>query len=97
MVNEEVYKWTVSPDSGYAVFVAESGTVKGSRIEVYVPSDCNDYWPNFPYVKELNMRVVTPGDAARFISQAIEQEWNSQKRGSPMVFDLVNGTIIRRR
>lgn len=30
-VNEEVYKWTVSPDSGYVVFVAESGVVRGSR------------------------------------------------------------------
>lgn len=97
MVNEEIYKWTVSPDSGYAVFVAESGTVKGSRMEVYVPSGCNDYWPNFPYVKELNMRVVTPGDAARFISQVSLQGWNPQKRGSPMVFDLVKETLIRRR
>lgn len=96
MVDEEVYKWTVSPDSGYAVFVAESGTIKGSRVEVIVPSYCNDYWPSFPYVKEHNMRVVTPGDAARFISQAILQGWEPQKRGSPMLFSLVNETIIRR-
>lgn len=66
-------------------------------MEVYVPSECNDYWPSFPYVKEHNLRVVTPGDAIRIISQAILQGWNPQKRDSPMVFDLVNETLIRRR
>ncbi|MNP70652.1 hypothetical protein D3C76_1669130 [compost metagenome] len=97
VVNEEVFKWTISPDSGYAVFVAESGIKKGSRIEVIIPSECSDYWTSFPNVGDLNMRVVKPADAARFIAQAIELGWEPLKSSEPMVFDLVGEVLILRK
>lgn len=97
VVKDEMYRWTVSPDSGFLVFVAEHGTIKGRRIEVYVRSEINHLWTNFPNTNEMNLKIIKPSDAAQFITQAIYLGWNPQQAGKPIVFDLKsNSTLIKR-
>jgi hypothetical protein len=32
IINDEIFRWAISPGSGYLVFVAEHETIKGQRI-----------------------------------------------------------------
>jgi hypothetical protein len=41
-INDDYFRWAISPGSGYLVLVAEHETAKGQRIEVYIESDINN-------------------------------------------------------
>ncbi|WP_163853630.1 hypothetical protein [Paenibacillus elgii] len=87
-VGNEPYRWVISAASkGHIVLIAEHGQEKGRKLQVYIESDINDYWVEFPYVDSLNLKIVTPKEVAAIISQAIEKGWNPKEKGSPMVFD----------
>lgn len=97
-IGEDNYRWVVSPDSGYVVFVAESADTPARKIEVYVDSDIDQMWVEFPHTESLNLKVIKPKDAASIISQAIEQGWNPAEKGKPLVFDyLKDGTVAARK
>lgn len=97
-IGEDNYRWVVSPDSGYVVFVAESADTPARKIEVYVDSDIDQMWVAFPYTESLNLKVLKPKDAVSIISQAIEQGWNPAEKGKPLVFDyLKDGTVAARK
>ncbi|MEW9700331.1 hypothetical protein [Paenibacillus sp. SI8] len=96
LIDNESYSWTISPDSGYIVFVAEHAQIKGSRIEVYITSDLNSYWTNFPNVNEMNIKIIKPHDAKKIINQALIKGWDPKAKGKPMVFDLEGEVIIKR-
>lgn len=96
-VNAEPYIWTLSPDSGFIVMVAEHAFVRGSRLEVYIQSDIDSVWVNFPHTEHLNQKIVRPKDAAHFITQAIELGWNPVEKGAPAVFELEDGDILKKR
>ena len=63
-VGEQNYRWAISPDSGYVVFVAESADTPARKIEVYVGSDINQMWVEFPNKEGSNFKVIKPKDAA---------------------------------
>ncbi|TXK71481.1 hypothetical protein [Paenibacillus sp. N3.4] len=92
-----MYRWTVSPDSGYLVFVTEHGKVKGRRIEIYVTSDINNLWGRFPDVNDMNLKVIKPRDVSHFITQAIHHGWDPKEAGKPIVFDLAGDTLLKRK
>ncbi|MCU6790650.1 hypothetical protein OB236_00785 [Paenibacillus sp. WQ 127069] len=94
--DNEMYRWTVSPDSGYLVFVAEHGIVRGKRIEVYVTSESNGFWTSFPDVNDMNLKVIKPSDVSQFITQAINHGWNPKEAGRPIAFDLSGDTLLKR-
>jgi hypothetical protein len=94
IVASETYRWTISPDDGYIVFIAEQEDFKGRRLQVYIDSDINKFWANFPDVKELNLKVIKPKDAESIISQAIEKGWNPKEKGSPIIFDLSEDLLL---
>ena len=94
VVGNETYRWTISPDSGFIVFVAEHVEVKGRRIEVYIDSYINDFWVNFPDVKDLNLKIIKPKNAESIISQAINKGWNPKEKGSPIIFDLAEDFLL---
>jgi len=96
VVENTTYRWVVSPDSGYGVFVAEKENIKGRKIEVYFDTDIDSFWIEFPNTEKLNLRLITPIDAASIISEAIKQGWNPEERGKPIVFDLDNDNLIKR-
>lgn len=96
VVGNSTFRWVVSPDSGYGVFVAEKENFKGRKIEVYFDTDVDSYWLEFPDVENLNLRVITPKDAASIISQALKLGWNPEERGKPLVFDLDDENLIKR-
>ncbi|KPV57477.1 hypothetical protein QJ48_22000 [Paenibacillus sp. A3] len=88
VVGNEPYRGVISAASkGYLVLIAEHGQEKGRKLQVYIESDINDYWVDFPYVDSLNLKIVTPKDVATIISHAIEQGWNPKEKRPPMVFD----------
>lgn len=86
-INGEIFRWVVSPGSGFLVFVLEHETIKGQRIEVYIESDTNDYWINFPYIENMNLRLVKPYVVRRMIVQAISLGWKYKETGRPIVFN----------
>ncbi|MCR8635337.1 hypothetical protein [Paenibacillus radicis (ex Xue et al. 2023)] len=96
LIDIESYNWTISPDSGYIVFVAEHAQIKGRRIEVYITSEVNSYWTNFPKVNEMNIKVIKPHDVKNIINQALIKGWDPKVKGKPMVFDLEGEFIIKR-
>jgi len=96
-VNEKNYRWTISHDSGYVVFVAESADTPARKIEVYVDSDIDQMWLEFPNKEGVNFKVIKPKDAASIIGQAIEIGWNPSEKGRPLVFDYLEGGSIAAR
>ncbi|MDS0526561.1 hypothetical protein NNC19_12790 [Clostridium sp. SHJSY1] len=94
VIGNKTYRWTISPDDGYIVFVAEQDDFKGRRLEVYIDSDINKLWRSFPCVKELNLKIIKPKDAEVIISQAINKGWNPEEKGSPIIFDLKQDFLL---
>lgn len=95
-IDQESYRWTISPDSGFIILVAEHAKVQGKRLEVYITSDINNYWVNFPEVNEMNIRVIKPNDVKSIISQALNQGWDPKEKGKPIRFDLEGHTLKKR-
>src|SRR5689334_22320284 len=90
------YFWLVGPNDGYNVFVAEKAGMKGRKIEVYFETDINRFWVEFPYVQDLNLKIIKPRDAETIIRQALKQGWNPDERGNPIVFDFKRETLIKK-
>ena len=83
------YRWVVSPDSGYNVFVAEQESVKGRKIEVYFPmSEEHDL--------EKSLKIIKPADAAIIVRSALSLGWNPEETGSPLVFDFLDNKLEKR-
>ncbi|MBH5320363.1 hypothetical protein I6N90_21455 [Paenibacillus sp. GSMTC-2017] len=93
VVRNEQYSWTVSPDSGYVITIAEHEIYKGRRLEVYIQSDIDSYWVNFPNTEHLNLKIIRPRDVEFFICQAIDQGWEPSVKGTPIVFDFDGGNL----
>lgn len=96
-VGDKDFRWAISPDSGYVVFVAERATEPARKIEIYVNSDIDRMWVEFPATDDLNLKVVKPKDAASMISQAIELGWDPAEKGKPLVFDYLESGAIELR
>lgn len=96
IVDKEEFRWTISPGSGYLIFVAEKEGVKGKKIEVYIDSEINYFWVKFPDVNDLNLKVIKPKDSASIIKQALTLDWHPEEKGKPIVFDLVSDKLIKR-
>lgn len=89
VVNNESYRWSVSPHLGGIVFVVEREAFKGRILKVYINSDINEMWVSFPYIQNLNLKVIKPKDVELIISQSLNKGWNPKEKGAPIVFDLV--------
>jgi len=61
-VRDDSYIWTVSPDSGYIILIVEHEVSRGNRLEVYIDSDIDSVWVNFPNTEHLNLKIVRPRD-----------------------------------
>jgi hypothetical protein len=96
IVNNENFVWTVSPSSGNIILIAELGSNNGRRLEVYVESDIDSYWLNFPDSEQLNLKIIRPKDVEFFISHALDQGYNPREIGAPLVFDFNRKDLIKR-
>lgn len=96
VVNDEHFIWTVSPDSGYIIMIAELESYKGSRLEVYIDSDIDSLWVNFPNTEHLNSKIIRPKDVEFFINQSIEQGWSPKEKGAPLVFEFDGKQLVKR-
>lgn len=93
-VDEKKYRWSISPDSGYVVFVAENADNPARKIEVYIETDIDKMWLEFPQGNNLKLKIIKPKDATSIIRQAVNLGWDSTERGKPLVFYYyANGNI----
>lgn len=95
-INNETFRWVISPDSGYFIFVAEHSMIKGKRLEVYVESEMSSYWIDFPYVEQTNLRIIKPHAVRKMIIQTIGLGWDYREPGKPVVFDLKEENLVKR-
>jgi hypothetical protein len=95
-IGDDQFRWLVSSNSGYNVFVAEKEAVKGCKIEVYF--ERYKHKPgSFQHSKDpSNLVIIKPGDAAAIISQAQELGWLPEIKGKPVVFDLEGKKVTKR-
>ncbi len=97
VVDGKQYRWVVAPGNGFVVFVAESADKSGGKIEVYVESDIDQMWVEFPHIQNPKLKVVKPKDAESIIRQAIEAGWDPEVKGSPYQFEYTHdGSIVPR-
>ena len=96
-IDSEQYRWVVSSNSGFNVFVAEKEDVKGGKIEVYFDRYINKHKSRFvPGAKE-ELKIIKPKDAESIIRQAIIKGWNPDEKGRPVVFDLEGDILMERK
>lgn len=94
-INNETFRWVISPNNDYIVLVVENNDIKGSKINVYIETDIDKYWINFPKVENMNLKVIKPKDVEFIIKQAIKQGWDSKKSGKPIIFYLKQNVLIK--
>ncbi|RNB88334.1 hypothetical protein EDM59_04195 [Brevibacillus nitrificans] len=97
VVGQESYRWAVSPASnskGLLVLTVEHTDYQGQLIRVYIESDRNEYWLEFPKVEKLTARAIKPADVSEIISQAVSFGWDPKRKGPPLSFLLV-GTQLK--
>lgn len=96
-IGHEVLRWVITPSSkGIIVLTAQHDEIKGQLIRVYIESDINEFWVEFPYVESLDCKVVKSAEVAAIIIDAIKQGWNPRGSGSPISFNRVNNTLVER-
>ena len=96
-VNGTHYRWAIAPDSGYVTLVVEQSQGKGQRIAVQILTDIHDFWTEFPNVKGLNLKVVTPKVVRQCILEALCAGWKPAMPGTQMDFDLLEDYTLKRR
>lgn len=97
LIDNIKYHWLVGPNDGYNVFVAQQEGVKGRIIKVYFATDINSYWVEFPNVDNLNLKIIKPKDAEAIIRQALQLGWNPEEPGNPIVHDLIDNKLLKRK
>jgi len=96
IIDEENYRWAIAPDSGYVTLVVEKTGVKGQKIAVQILTDINDFWTEFPDVKNLKLDIVTPKLVRHCIIEALKKNWSPDKPGKQMDFNLLEDYILKR-
>lgn len=96
-VRNEVYKYVISPSSkGLLVFTAEHEEDKGQKLRVYIESEINEFWVDFPYVTDLNLKVIKQSEVSMIIAEAIAQGWTPRSKGQIMTFNLTGSSLIKK-
>jgi len=96
-IDSTVYRWVIGPNDGYNVLVAHREDVQGCKIEVYFDTYINSYWIEFPNASHLNLKILKPKDAEIIIRQALDNGWNPEAKGKPMVFDWKDELLVLRK
>ncbi len=95
-VDNVQYRCVIGPNDGYNVFYAEiEDENKGCIIEVYFDTEINKFWIEFPYVSNLNLKILKPKDFEIIIRQALVNGWNPKEKGQNLRFDFVDNTLIK--
>lgn len=96
-VGEQRYRWVISSAAkGLLTLTIQHNGGNGQLIRVYVKSDVNDFWAEYPLVKHLDMRVIKPSDVAAIIEEAMNLGWQPEQKGTPLSFDLIGSTLVKK-
>ncbi|MBO7748730.1 hypothetical protein I8J29_31630 [Paenibacillus sp. MWE-103] len=89
IVEQEPYRWVVTPSTkGVITLTVQHDEVTGQLLRVYIESDINEFWVEFPHVASLNNKIVLPAEIAFIITEAIIQGWNPREKGEVLSFKL---------
>lgn len=95
-IGQEVLRWIITPSTkGIVVLTVQHDEIMGQLIRVYIESDINEFWVEFPLVESLNCKVVKPAEVAAIIVEAIKQGWSPRSSGTPLSFNQVNNTLVK--
>jgi hypothetical protein len=61
------------------------------------PGDIPTLWVEFPKVDNLNLKIIKPKDSEAIIRQALQLGWNPEEPGSPIVYDLIDNKLLKRK
>ncbi len=75
------YRWVVSSDNSYVVVVIKAYESAGQRTEVYINTDINRLWVEFPHINDLNLRIVKPSDVRAMINKLLRRGGNRMRNG----------------
>ncbi|MBP1994587.1 hypothetical protein [Paenibacillus eucommiae] len=96
IVGHEEYKWIVTPSSkGIIALIVEHEEEKGQKIKVFLESDVNEYWVEFPHVDKLNIKIVKPAEVSMIIKEAIVQGWTPRSKGPFLLFNWIGSTLVK--
>lgn len=78
-VDGVAYRWTVNPDSDYMVLIVEAAEEHGQVLEAYYEYDD----VQGPDGHDVQLRRLTPADAAEVIREGLAGGWQPTRRGIP--------------
>ncbi|CAM4210654.1 hypothetical protein FHS16_000348 [Paenibacillus endophyticus] len=94
-VGNTTYRWHISATSkGRIVLIAEHNEEKGQKLEVYIASDINDYWVEFPHVEQLNLKLVKPSEVAIILTEAMGKGWRPEEKRPPLLFNWIYRELV---
>ncbi|WP_238404437.1 hypothetical protein [Paenibacillus paridis] len=88
-VGEERYAYVISPATkGQLALTVEHEEVKGQKIRVYLKSEINEFWVEFPYVEDLNLKLLKPSEISLIIEDALSRGWTPKSKGPMITYNL---------
>jgi len=94
-IGHEQLRWIVTPSSkGVIALTAQHVESNGRIVRVFIQSDINEFWIEFPYVGDLNLKVVKPAEVSKILSDAIAHGWDPRSKGSPLNFSLCGNKLV---
>ena len=99
-VDELVFRWSTSQDSGYMVLVVQHDSGNGAKLEVIISDDKNIIIENGSYVfdaVEFNRLVITPSMVEQVIRDSISLGWSPTKNGKTVELSMNNNKLEVRR
>lgn len=93
VVDDEAYRWAVSPDSGYNVIVVQAANGDGAKFKVYVSYTGIHY----ASANADGQLAVTPALVTSIIRQGRQRGWDPATNGHDAIADLAaDATIVLR-
>ena len=84
-VDDVVYRWAVSPDSGYSVVIVQSENGDGEKLLVSI----NWMQERYSFSGDDGSLKITPGLVRMLIQKGIEAGWSPDKQGRDLSCDLM--------
>ncbi len=88
-VGEERYTYVISPAAkGLLALTIEHEEVKGQKIRLYIKSEINEFWVEFPYVEDLNLKLIKPSEISLIIEEALFRGWTPKNKGPMITYNI---------
>lgn len=99
VINDHVYHWSLSQDSGYVVLIIQHHLGQGQKLEIVITDDENhvEYSGIDLTSDETKKTTITPKIVQIIINDALKIGWKPTVSKSPLQLSLVQNQLIIRR